>query len=72
MNFKNWLKLEITETTSLKGWLLLMEGADATRYSIEVNYRSKIKEVLNSFAKICLGYVSANLKQNNFTYKAFI
>lgn len=69
MNFRNWLTLDITETTSLKDWLLLMESTDATRYSIEINYRSTIKEVLSHFAKICLGYVSANLKQNNLHVK---
>lgn len=69
LNFKNWLDLEIIETTSLKQWLLLTESTDATRYSIEINYRSNIKEILSHFAKICLGYVSANLKQNNLHVK---
>lgn len=47
----------------------LNEGASATRYSIEVNYRSKAKEVLQAYAKIALGYVSAALKQNGFHVK---
>lgn len=33
-----------------------------TRYSIEVNFRSKVEEILSGYAKICLGYVSAALK----------
>lgn len=47
----------------------LDEATTATRYSIEINYRSTIKEVLEGFAKICLGYVSAALKQNNYHVK---
>jgi hypothetical protein len=34
-----------------------------TRYSVEVNFRTKIDEVLTRYAKICLGYVSAALKK---------
>ena len=34
-----------------------------TRYSIEVNYRTKVDEALASYAKICLGYASAGLKK---------
>ena len=44
-------------------WLknsLVNEGN--TRYSIEVNFRSKVEEILSGYAKICLGYVSAALK----------
>lgn len=43
--------------------------SDASRYSVEVNYRSKIKEVLRSYAKIVLGYVSAAIKQNEYHVK---
>lgn len=73
MNFKNWIALEIDEHTSLKDWLeafmRLNEATTATRYSVEINYRSTIKEVLEHFAKIVLGYCSAALKQNNFHIK---
>jgi hypothetical protein len=51
-------------------WLLkknLNEGA--TRYSVEVNYRTKTQEVLDSFAKIALGYVSAGLKKHGYHVK---
>lgn len=47
----------------------LNESSNATRYSIEVNFRSKPDEVLDGFAKIALGYVSAGLKQHNFHIK---
>lgn len=71
MNFKNWMSLEITEQTSLKDWFAhyLNESTTATRYSIEINYRSNIQEVLEHFAKIVLGFVSAGLKQNDFHTK---
>lgn len=48
---------------------LLSEGTTATRYSIEVNFRSKIKEVLRAYAKIVLGYVSAAMKQSDYHVK---
>ena len=48
---------------------VLEEGASATRYSVEVNYRSKAKEVLQAYAKIALGYVSAALKQSGYHVK---
>lgn len=37
-----------------------------TRYSVEVNFRTKIDEILDSYAKICLGYVSAALKKYDY------
>lgn len=37
-----------------------------TRYSVEVNYRSRMGEVLDHYAKICLGYVSAALKKMDY------
>lgn len=73
MNFKQWMNTYggIDETTSLADWLSqnLSEGTTATRYSIEINFRSTTEEVLESFAKICLGYVSAALKQNQYHVK---
>jgi hypothetical protein len=45
------------------------EATTATRYSIEINYRTKTKEVLEASAKIVLGYVSAALKQNGYHIK---
>lgn len=40
-----------------------------TRYSVEVNYRTKSGEVLKGFAKIALGYVSAAMKKRGFHVK---
>jgi hypothetical protein len=56
MKFRDYLNItEIKETTSLKEWItrysLLFEATTATRYSVEVNFRSNIKEVLDAFAK---------------------
>ena len=68
MDFKAWNnKLEsITEATSLDEWLLEESTA---RYSIEVNFRSALPDIAESFAKICLGFVSAALKQNDYHIK---
>jgi hypothetical protein len=40
-----------------------------TRYSVEVNFRTKLDEVLKNAAKITLGYVSAGLKREDFHVK---
>lgn len=44
------------------------EVAD-TRYSVEVNYRTKVDEVLKHAAKITLGYASAALKKADYHVK---
>jgi len=41
----------------------------ANRYSVEVNFRTTMKEVTDGFAKMLLGYVSAALKQRGFHVK---
>ena len=72
MKFNDWVQLRrITEVTRLQDWLpkVINEEATATRYSVEVNFRSTMKEVAEAFAKICLGYVSAALKQNGYHVK---
>lgn len=48
---------------------VLLEGAEATRYSVEVNYRTNLKDSEEAFAKICLGYVSAALKNSGYHVK---
>jgi hypothetical protein len=68
MNFKDFANSDFNENTSLKEWVL-NEVTTATRYSIEINYRSEKKEVLLSYAKIVLGYVSAAMKQNGYHIK---
>lgn len=47
----------------------LTEAAETSRYSVEVNYRTTGKEVMEGFAKLCLGYVSAALKNHGFHTK---
>jgi hypothetical protein len=60
-NFNEWLEekepelIPLTESTS--------------RYSVEVNYRTKMEEVVDNYAKLCLGYVSAGLKNCGFHVK---
>lgn len=54
------------------GWLRdLEEPLDEgnTRYSVELNFRSKIGEVMDHYAKITLGYVSAALKHADYHVK---
>lgn len=48
---------------------LLNEVATTSRYSVEVNFRSKVKEVLEAYARISLGYVSAGMKQSGYHVK---
>ena len=40
-----------------------------TRYSVEVNFRTRTDEVLKNAAKITLGYASAGLKRKDFHVK---
>jgi len=42
-----------------------------SRYSVEVNYRTNIKQVSSATAKIILGYVSANLKNEYHVRQIF-
>lgn len=55
--FISWLKKDIQ-----------ISEAD-TRYSVEVNFRTRTDEVLKSAAKITLGYASAALKKQDFHVK---
>ena len=61
MNFKQWCYIDANTSLS--------ETVTNTRYSIETNFRSKIKDMLEAFAKISLGYVSAALKQSGYHVK---
>lgn len=47
----------------------LLEASNASRYSVEVNFRTTPDEVLEAFAKIALGYASAGIKQHDFHVK---
>jgi hypothetical protein len=65
---------EFTEEANIEDWYKenlrpLTEASSNSRYSVEVNYRTKIKEMLEGFAKICLGYVSAGMKQSGYHVK---
>lgn len=54
MKFHDWLAKRVDENT---------------RYSVEVNYRTKSAEVLKGFARIALGYVSAAMKKRGYHVK---
>lgn len=47
----------------------LIEAVETSRYSIDVNYRTTGDEALEGFAKICLGYISAGMKNHGFHTK---
>jgi len=52
MRFSDWMEKRLDEGN--------------TRYSVEVNYRTKTREILEGFAKIALGYVSASMKKHGY------
>ena len=54
MRFHDWLDKRMDENT---------------RYSVEVNYRTKSMEVLKGFSRIALGYVSAAMKKRGYHIK---
>jgi hypothetical protein len=54
------------ENKASEGMKNLNEVSSAGRYSVEVNYRTSTEEVLDNFAKICLGFVSAAMKNLGF------
>jgi len=69
MLFSDWLdQKEISDIRNFIGEEVLSEGQQ-TRYSIEVNYRSDFQEILEAFAKIALGYISAALKKRDYHVK---
>lgn len=59
MKFNDWYEKKI-----------INEGT--TRYSVEVNFRTKSQEVLQGFAKLALGYVSAAVKKQNYHVKQIL
>ena len=46
---------------------VLNEGTN--RYSVEINFRTNMREVIEGFAKMVLGYVSAALKERGYHVK---
>jgi len=70
MDFKNWLQTDEYPLNILIRQEPLNEGSGTnTRYSVEVNYRTKLDEILDGAAKIVLGYVSAAMKQSDYHVK---
>lgn len=51
------------------GVKIISEGSQTSRYSIAVDYRTDTEDVLEAFAKLVLGYVSAGLKKMGFHTK---
>lgn len=47
----------------------IVESSQNSRYSVEVNFRTKSSEAMEGFAKICLGYISAAMKRHGFHTK---
>lgn len=60
-NFNEWLDNKNPDLMPL--------SESTSRYSVEVNYRSSLDEVIDSFAKLSLGYVSAGMKHCGFHVK---
>lgn len=60
--FSEWKSSKLSEEH-------LNEAVEVSRYSVEINYRTKKEEVLEGFAKICLGYVSSALKKHGYHTK---
>jgi hypothetical protein len=64
--FEDWLERKYLGSDADK---ILTEGMQTSRYSIEVNYRTKIQEVVDAFAKMTLGYISAGMKNCGYHCK---
>jgi hypothetical protein len=58
----------VANLASLAATIPLNE-ADSSHYSIEVNYRTTKKDVLDAYAKLILGYVSASVKRSGYHVK---
>ena len=70
MKFKDFIEIDSAPLTVIISSSVLEEASSTSaRYSVEVNYRSTIDEVLKGAAKIILGYVSAAMKQNDYHIK---
>ena len=54
---------------NFKEWKIINEYADVSRYSIEVNFKTKAEEVIEAYSKIALGYVSAAIKRTGYHTK---
>jgi len=54
---------------NFKEWKIFNEYADASRYSVDVNFKTKPEEVLEAYSKISLGYVSSAIKKLGYHTK---
>ena len=52
-----------------KRYSLLNEKVEASRYAVEINYKTTMQEASFGFAKIALGYISAALKRMGYHVK---
>lgn len=68
-DYKSWKKEIDSACTEVTLNEPIAEAVEVSRYSVEVNYRTKKEEALEGFAKICLGYVSAALKRHGYHTK---
>jgi hypothetical protein len=69
-NFEQWkvfLEARRLQKLTLEFEELFTESG--TRYSVEVNFRTNLKEAIDHFSKLVLGYVMASLKQHNYHVK---
>lgn len=64
--FNEWLEKRDLGEDAPK---VLTESLQSSRYSVEVNYRTKMDEVVDNFAKLALGYVSAGMKNCGYHTK---
>jgi hypothetical protein len=60
-NFNEWIENKDPELIPLQ--------ETSTRYSVEVNYRTTFEEAIESYAKLCLSYVSAGMKNCEYHVK---
>lgn len=69
-DFKQWEMLfEVRRLQNLVQEFENLLTEVSTRYSVEVNFRTNLKEAMDHFSKLVLGYVMAALKQHNYHVK---
>jgi hypothetical protein len=83
-NWQKCRYIRVMNTPKFTEWRLIRESvdhlkmladtiplteADSSHYSIEVNFRTTKEELLDAYAKLVLGYVSAAVKQSGYHVK---
>lgn len=66
--FTEWLA-SLDYLANLTQSFVLITEADSSHYSVEVNYRTTKKELLDAYAKLCLGFISAAMKKHGYHCK---